>query len=139
MEWSFANVVKVTLLFFLAGLCEIGGGWLVWQAVRCDKPAGYAIMGSIILIVYGFIPTLQPLESFGRLYAVYGGLFIGLAYLWGAIVDKDIPDKGDIIGSVIAFVGVCISLFWPRGNEDDDDNFSSDAARQLTAPTVLEI
>lgn len=25
-------------VFFLAGLCEIGGGWLVWQAVREKRP-----------------------------------------------------------------------------------------------------
>ena len=37
-----------------------------------------------MLVVYGFIPTLQPIDDFGRLYAVYGGFFIVLSYVWGA-------------------------------------------------------
>lgn len=30
-HWTAGNVVLSIFLFFLAGLCEIGGGWLVWQ------------------------------------------------------------------------------------------------------------
>ena len=36
-------------LFVLAGLCEIGGGYLVWLSVREGKPFGYAVAGSAIL------------------------------------------------------------------------------------------
>ena len=64
-------------------IAEIGGGWLVWQAVREGKPWWWAAMGSVVLVAYGFIPTPQPLSDFGRLYAVYGGIFIGLSYGWG--------------------------------------------------------
>ena len=52
-------------LFVLAGLCEIGGGYLVWQSLRGGKPIGYALVGGIILILYGIIPTFQP-AHFGR-------------------------------------------------------------------------
>ncbi len=47
-----------------------------------------------MLVGYGFAPTLQPPDSFGRIYAVYGGFFIVLSYLWGWAVDKDRPDLG---------------------------------------------
>ena len=33
-HWTPATVVLAIFLFFLAGLCEIGGGWLVWQVLR---------------------------------------------------------------------------------------------------------
>ena len=32
------RIVKIFGLMVLAGLAEIGGGWLVWQQVRCGKP-----------------------------------------------------------------------------------------------------
>lgn len=32
-------------LFVLAGLCEIGGGYLVWIWLRQGKPIGYALWG----------------------------------------------------------------------------------------------
>lgn len=60
--------------FILAGLCEIGGGYLVWLWLREGKPIGFALMGSVVLVLYGAIPTLQP-AHFGRVYAAYGGVY----------------------------------------------------------------
>ena len=37
-QWTLEVVLRVVLLFLLAGLTEIGGGWLVWQALREGKP-----------------------------------------------------------------------------------------------------
>ena len=92
----------------------MGGGWLVWQTVRECKPWFFAFLGSIVLVAYGFIPTLQPMDTFGRIYAVYGGFFILLSYLWGWIFDGSKPDVGDWVGTGIAMVGVLVALFWPR-------------------------
>ena len=113
-DWTPVQVIKVALLFLLAGLAEIGGGWLVWKTVRESKPWWWALIGSLVLIAYGFVPTIQPLSDFGRLYAVYGGIFIALSYGWGVIFDGMHVDWGDLIGSFLAVAGVCVALFWPR-------------------------
>ena len=42
----------------------------------------------MVLVLYGFIPCLQPISDFGRVYAVYGGFFIALSYLWGERPNK---------------------------------------------------
>lgn len=36
-HWTPATVVLAIFLFFLAGLCEIGGGWLVWQVMALSR------------------------------------------------------------------------------------------------------
>ena len=117
-EWTAATVAQALALFVAAGMAEIGGGWLVWKAVRDSKnnsiPWWWALVGSLVLVVYGFLPTLQPTDSFGRVYAVYGGFFIVLSFLAGWLLDGDRPDLGDVTGGVIALVGVLIVLFWPR-------------------------
>ena len=69
-------------LFVLAGLCEIGGGYLVWQWLREGRSLSFGIIGGIILMIYGVIPTFQD-AHFGRVYAAYGGMFILLSLLWG--------------------------------------------------------
>ena len=115
-KWAPWVVIKVAALFLISGLAEIGGGWLVWQAVRAGKPWWWALLGSLVLVLYGFIPTLQPLNDFGRLYAVYGGIFIVLSYAWGVRFDGMRIDRGDVIGSILALAGVCFALFWPRGS-----------------------
>jgi small multidrug resistance family-3 protein len=113
-QWTVLLVLQVVSLFIAAGFAEIGGGWLVWQAIRQKKPYWWAILGSMILVVYGFVPTLQPSASFGRIYAVYGGFYIVMSFLAGWWLDGDRPDKGDVIGGLVALGGVCVVMFWPR-------------------------
>ncbi|MFC4775903.1 YnfA family protein [Paenibacillus sp. GCM10023252] len=103
------------ILFVLAGLAEIGGGYLVWLWLRESRSAWYGAIGSLILVSYGVIPTLQSFPSFGRVYAAYGGVFIILAVLWGWLVDRKTPDLYDWVGAAVCLVGVAIMLWAPRG------------------------
>ena len=100
--------------FILAGLFEIGGGYLMWLWLREGKALWYGVLGAFILVLYGIVPTLQP-ANFGRVYAAYGGIFIVLSLLWGWKVDNISPDKFDVIGGFIALAGVLIIMYWPRG------------------------
>ncbi|HAT4113344.1 TPA: YnfA family protein [Clostridium perfringens] len=108
--------IKSIFYFLLAGVFEIGGGYLIWLWLRQGKGLIYGIIGALVLILYGIIPTLQPENSnFGRVYATYGGIFIVLSILWGWKVDNIIPDKFDLIGGFIALIGVLIIMYAPRG------------------------
>jgi small multidrug resistance family-3 protein len=71
------------------------------------------LAGGITLFLYGIIQTLQP-ANFGRVYAAYGGIFILLSVIWGAIVDKKRPDRYEIVGSFIAISGAAIIFYAPR-------------------------
>ncbi|ANB59788.1 hypothetical protein GFC30_2178 [Anoxybacillus amylolyticus] len=71
------------MLFLLAGFAEIGGAYLIWLWLRESKPVWYGVIGGVILVAYGIIPTLQQFPSFGRVYAAYGGVFVVLSVLWG--------------------------------------------------------
>ncbi|MCX0398617.1 YnfA family protein [Clostridium perfringens] len=108
--------IKSIFYFLLAGVFEIGGGYLIWLWLRQGKGLIYGIIGALTLILYGIIPTLQPENSnFGRVYATYGGIFIVLSILWGWKVDNIIPDKFDLIGGFIALIGILIIMYAPRG------------------------
>ncbi len=100
-------------LFLIAGLCEIGGGWLVWQWLREGKGVTWGLVGGMVLILYGIVPTFQP-AHFGRVYAAYGGVFIVLSLLWGWLLDGNKPDPLDLIGGAVSLVGVAIIMYWPR-------------------------
>lgn len=107
-------VIAKSLLFFVAaGLCEIGGGYLVWLWLREHQAIGYALCGAVLLVLYGIIPTFQP-AHFGRVYAAYGGVFIVLSLLWGWRIDKIVPDRFDLLGGLVALVGVFIIMYAPR-------------------------
>ena len=108
------EIAKSLFYFVLAGLCEIGGGYLVWLWLREGKSIWFALIGAVVLILYGVIPTLQS-GNFGRVYAAYGGIFVVLSILWGWQIDKIVPDKFDLIGGFIALIGVFVIMYWPRG------------------------
>ncbi|MCI0399656.1 MAG: YnfA family protein [Chloroflexi bacterium] len=109
-----SNLILLSLFYFLlAGLFEIGGGYLVWLWLREGKSLWLAVGGAALLVLYGIVPTLQP-AHFGRVYAAYGGVFIILSLLWGWQIDKTKPDAFDLLGGLIALIGVFIIMYWPR-------------------------
>src|ERR1700744_4018787 len=107
------NVLKSLSVFILAGLFEIGGGYLVWQSLKEGKPLWWGVLGGLILALYGVVATWQT-ANFGRVYAAYGGIFIVMALLWAWKVDGFKPDRWDIIGAIIALIGACIIVYFPR-------------------------
>ncbi len=107
------TVIRSLLLFLLAGLAEIGGGWLVWQWLREGKSFLLGILGAIVLVGYGITPTLQEEPAFGRVYAAYGGIFVVLSIVWAWQVDEWQPDRFDLLGAAVALVGVFI-IMWGR-------------------------
>ncbi|MDQ0205047.1 YnfA family protein [Pectinatus haikarae] len=107
------EILKSIIYFIIAGIFEIGGGYLIWEYFKNNKGPLYMLLGGLALILYGIIPTMQT-ASFGRVYAAYGGIFIILSILWGWLIDGTAPDRFDIIGSVVALTGVLIIMYWPR-------------------------
>ena len=106
-------ILKSVLLFIIAGICEIGGGYLVWLWLRESKALFIGVLGGLILFLYGVVPTFQP-AHFGRVYAAYGGVFVVLSLLWGWLIDNKRPDPFDLFGGSICLVGVVIIMWWPR-------------------------
>lgn len=111
--------------FFIAGLCEIGGGYLVWLWLRESHSWLFGAIGGFVLFLYGIIPTFQK-THFHRTYAAYGGIFIIMAIFWGYFFEKMIPDIYDIIGTSVACVGVVIIFYYPRTEEEKVGINSSD-------------
>jgi small multidrug resistance family-3 protein len=107
-------MLNAIILFVIAGIAEIGGGYLIWLWLREGKPLSWGIAGGIALALYGVIATFQSFPSFGRVYAAYGGVFIVLSVLWGWGIDKKTPDVYDWVGAGICLVGVGVMLLGPR-------------------------
>lgn len=109
-----ATLGPVVGWFALAGLCEIGGGYLMWLALRERRPAWVGAAGAAFLVLYGWVATRQPL-TFGRAYAAYGGVFVAMSIAWGWAVDGARPDRFDLAGGLLCLAGVAVIALAPRG------------------------
>ncbi len=106
-------MLKSLAIFLLAAFLEVGGGYLVWIWLKEAKPLYIGLLGMLFLILYGIVATWQ-IEGFGRVYAAYGGIFILFSLFWAMKFDAFKPDIYDIIGSLIALLGVLIIMYAPR-------------------------
>jgi small multidrug resistance family-3 protein len=113
---SESDILKSATLFVLAGISEIGGAYLVWQALREGSGAWLAVLGGLLLVCYGGVVTLQPDAHFGRVLAAYGGVFIAGSMAWGVVFDRFQPDRYDISGAAICLAGVALLMYAPRGS-----------------------
>lgn len=103
--------MRPAILFVMAGLLEIGGGYLVWQWLRQGCSPWLGLGGIIALALYGLVPVFQPVQhSFGRVYAAYGAVFIVLSVFWGWGVDGHRPDLRDGFGAVLALAGAFVMM-----------------------------
>jgi len=64
-------IIRSLLIFILAGLFEIGGGYLVWQWLKEGKPLWYGLLGGVILTLYGVVATWQTARGYTPPMAVY--------------------------------------------------------------------
>lgn len=107
------TVTRTALLFVVAAIAEIGGCWLVWQAVREHRAWWFAVGGVLALAAYGFVATAQPDAHFGRILAAYGGVFVVGSLVWGMAFDKFHPTRYDVVGAAVCIVGVGVIMFSP--------------------------
>lgn len=101
-------------LFIAAAIAEIGGAYLMWQAIKEGRGLLFALAGAVALAGYGAVAALQPDDNFGRVLAAYGGVFIVGSLLWGMAFDGFRPDRFDVAGAAVSLVGVIVIMYAPR-------------------------
>ena len=101
-------------LFVVAAIAEIGGAYMMWQAIKEGRGVLFALAGAAALAGYGAVAALQPDANFGRVLAAYGGVFIIGSLLWGMAFDGFRPDRYDVSGAIICLAGVAVIMYSPR-------------------------
>ncbi len=104
-----------TLLFVLTACAEIVGCYLPYLWLRQDKSAWLLLPAAVSLALFAWLLTLHPTGA-GRTYAAYGGLYVATALLWVWLVERQTPDRWDLVGVGVSLVGMSIIAFAPRGH-----------------------
>jgi len=105
--------LKTIVLFIITALAEIVGCYLPYLWLKQDKSILLLIPAAISLSLFAWLLSFHP-EASGRVYAAYGGVYVFVAVLWLWGVDGIKPTTWDLVGAVVALVGMAIIMFAPR-------------------------
>lgn len=105
--------MKTIALYLLTAVAEILGCYLPYLWLRQGAGAWVLLPGALSLVLFAWLLSLHP-DASGRVYAAYGGVYIGVAVLWLWLVDGLRPSAWDLAGVGVAFAGMAIIVFQPR-------------------------
>jgi small multidrug resistance family-3 protein len=106
------NPVTKVGLFAITAVAELGGCYLVFVGSRSGRSIAFLGGAAVALGVFAWLLSFHP--TAGRAYAAYGGVYVAIAVAWGWLVERIQPERWDIIGALIALVGMGIIAFGPR-------------------------
>lgn len=106
-------MLKTLFLFSLTAVAEIVGCYLPYVWLKAGKSAWLLLPAAMSLALFAWLLTLHPAAS-GRVYAAYGGVYIGVAIFWLWLVDGIRPTVWDLLGATVAILGMVIIMFAPR-------------------------
>ena len=107
------DILKTVLLFVVTAVAEIVGCYLPYLWLKQDKSAWLLFPAAGSLALFAWLLALHPTAA-GRVYAAYGGVYIGVAVVWLMLVDKVRPTTTDWVGVTVSLAGMAIIMFGPR-------------------------
>ena len=107
------DLVRTFALFVATAVAEIVGCYLPYLWLKQGKSAWLLLPAAVSLAAFTWLLSLHPTAA-GRVYAAYGGVYIGVAIVWLWLVDKVTPSPSDWVGVAVCFLGMAIIMFGPR-------------------------
>jgi small multidrug resistance family-3 protein len=109
------DALKTLLLFVVTALAEIVGCYLPYLWLKQERSAWLLLPAAASLALFAWLLTLHPTAA-GRVYAAYGGVYVGVALIWLMLVDKVRPTTTDWVGVAVSLAGMAIMMFGPRSD-----------------------
>jgi len=100
-------------LFILTALAEIIGCYLPYLWLKQGGSIWLLIPAAVSLAAFAWLLSLHP-SAAGRVYAAYGGVYIGVAIMWLWVVDSIKPTITDWIGVSVCLLGMVIIMMGAR-------------------------
>ena len=99
-------------LFVLTAIAEIIGCYLPYLWLKKQGSPWLLIPAAASLAAFVWLLTVHP-HAAGRVYAAYGGVYVGVAILWLWVVESVRPSAWDALGVATTLVGMSIIALAP--------------------------
>ena len=105
--------MKTFFFYLVTALAEIVGCYLPYLWLRQNGSPWLLLPALASLALFAWLLSLHDAAS-GRVYAAYGGVYIGAAITWLWAVDGVRPSAWDVAGVAVALLGMALIAFQPR-------------------------
>ena len=106
-------IVRTFALFVITAIAEILGCYLPYLWLKKQGSPWLLVPAAVSLALFAWLLSLHPAAA-GRVYAAYGGVYIGVAITWLWLVDGLRPTRWDLLGAWVAVLGMVIIVLGPR-------------------------
>lgn len=106
------ELAKTFGMFVVTAIAEILGCYLPYLWLRQGRSAWLLLPGAASLVLFAWLLSLHPTAA-ARVYAAYGGVYVGVAILWLWFVDAVRPTTWDMAGVAICLVGMAVIMLGP--------------------------
>jgi len=100
-------------LFVLTAIAEIVGCYLPYLWLRQGGSMLLLFPAALSLALFAWLLTLHPTGA-GRVYAAYGGIYVGVAIVWLWLVEGIKPTPTDWMGVSVCVLGMAIIMLGAR-------------------------
>jgi len=107
------DIAKTLALFILTAVAEIVGCYLPYLWLKQGRSVWLLVPAATSLALFALLLSLHPTAA-GRVYAAYGGVYVGVAIVWVWVVDSVKPAAPDWVGVSVCLLGMAIIMFGPR-------------------------
>ena len=105
--------MRTFALYFVTALAEIVGCYLPYLWLSKGRSVWLLLPAAISLALFAWLLTLHATAA-GRVYAAYGGVYIGVALAWLWAVDGIRPTPWDVAGVTVSLVGMGLIAYQPK-------------------------
>ena len=106
-------IIRAFGLYAVTAVAEILGCYLPYLWLKRYGSPWLLLPAAVSLAIFAWLLTLQPTAA-GRVYAAYGGVYIGIAILWLWLVEGTRPTAWDLVGAAVAIAGMIIIMLGPQ-------------------------
>lgn len=109
------ETIKLLGLFIGTAIAEIVGCYLPYLYLKQGGSAWLLVPAILSLGLFVWLLSLHPTAA-GRVYAAYGGIYIGVAIVWLWLIDSIKPSLTDWIGVFVCLLGTLIIILGAKNS-----------------------
>ena len=109
------EIAKTLGLFTATAIAEIVGCYLPYLYFKQNGPVWLLAPAIFSLGLFVWLLTLHPTAA-GRVYAAYGGIYIGVAIIWLWVIDSVKPSMTDWLGAFVCLMGALIIILGAKNS-----------------------